>query len=311
MEDPHLTSGSTNATKKKGAGKSVAGRDPNYGLKLDKCNMFNSYTVALEKYQEFEDNLNFPDEIYAVGYHRRFFKRTHSFFTPYQPQLIASPFIFNMPLKPTGRRVYEEVWALASNILKKSSIYHDKRNRWWELPNWEEKYSSSMKDDTFKPFVLKIVDRTGYCCSQCNWMDMCSGCLLPPSEEFIEDFFKKMHIAVEWHSSLIEEDYDHEVSEVINHSSTLDKDIQDDGHINLEDCLKKFHEVEEISTNEHIMCSNCKKPQVHLKQLSIYRNPPILIVQLKRFKFSNNFRNKLTTLVEFPFYNLDLGSFVS
>jgi ubiquitin carboxyl-terminal hydrolase 4/11/15 len=216
-----------------------------------------------------------------------------------------------MPLKPTGRRVYEEVWALASNILKKSSIYHDKRNRWWELPNWEEKYSSSTKDDTFKPFVLKIVDRTGYCCSLCNWMDMCSGCLLPPCEEFIEDFFKKMHIAVEWHSSLIEEDYDHEVSEVINHSSTLDKDIQDDGHINLEDCLKKFHEVEEISTNEHIMCSNCKKPQVHLKQLSIYRNPPILIVQLKRFKFSNNFRNKLTTLVEFPFYNLDLSSFMS
>jgi hypothetical protein len=50
LEDPHLTSGSTNATKKKGTLKSVAGRDPNYGLKLDKCNLFNSYNVALEKF---------------------------------------------------------------------------------------------------------------------------------------------------------------------------------------------------------------------------------------------------------------------
>jgi hypothetical protein len=47
-----------------------------------------------------------------------------------------------MPLKPTGKRVYDEVWAIASNILKKDSIYHDKRNRWWEQKNWEEKLAS-------------------------------------------------------------------------------------------------------------------------------------------------------------------------
>jgi hypothetical protein len=55
--------------------------------------------------------------------------------------LIANPIIFLIPLRPTGRRVYEEVWALASKILKKTSIYHDKRNRWWEFQNWEEKLS--------------------------------------------------------------------------------------------------------------------------------------------------------------------------
>jgi Ubiquitin carboxyl-terminal hydrolase len=66
-----------------------------------------------------------------------------------------------------------------------------------------------VKDDIFKPFILKIVDRSGFTCSQCNWMEMCSGCLLSPSEEVIDDFLKKMHIAIEWHSSLIEEDYDH------------------------------------------------------------------------------------------------------
>jgi len=75
---------------------------------------------------------------------------------------------------------------------------------------------------------------------------MCSGCILSPGDEIIEDFFKKMHLAIEWHSSLIEEDYNQEINEVIHHKSTEDKEIQDDGHINLEDCLRKFHEVEEI-----------------------------------------------------------------
>ena len=140
---------------------------------------------------------------------------------------------------------------------------------------------------------------------------MCSGCVLPPTEEFIDDFFKKIHIAVEWHSSLIEDDYNQLVNEVIHHKSTEDKEIQDDGFINLEDCLKKFHEVEEIGSADHIFCRNCKKPQGHLKKLEVFKPPPILIIQLKRFKFSDTLRNKLTTLVEFPLYNLDVGSFIT
>ncbi len=67
--------------------------------------------------------MNLPEEIFVVAYHRRFVRRTHSFFCANQPQLIASPLILVLPLKPTGRRVYEEVWAMASNIIKKTSMY--------------------------------------------------------------------------------------------------------------------------------------------------------------------------------------------
>jgi hypothetical protein len=144
---------------------------------------------------------------------------------------------------------------------------------------------------------------------------MCSGCLLAPSAEPIEDFLMKMHLAIEWHSSLIEEDYNQEVNEVFHHKSTEDKHLQDDngggGHIHLEDCLRKFSEVEEIALSESIHCGTCKKPQGHVKKLEVFKPPPILIIQLKRFKFSNTFRNKLTTLVDFPLYNLDLSSFVT
>jgi len=43
-----------------------------------------------------------------------------------------------LPFIPTGRRLYEEVWAVACNILKKSSIYHDSKNLWWEQKNWKD-----------------------------------------------------------------------------------------------------------------------------------------------------------------------------
>jgi hypothetical protein len=46
-------------------------------------------------------------------------------------------------------------------------------------------------------------------------MKMCSGCILEPSDEYIEDFFKKCHLAIEWNSNVIEEDYNQAVNEVL------------------------------------------------------------------------------------------------
>jgi ubiquitin C-terminal hydrolase len=131
---------------------------------------------------------------------------------------------------------------------------------------------------------------------------MCSGCILPPTGEFIEDFFKKAHLAIEWHSSLIEEDYNQAVNEVIYHSSiTEEKEVQEEGALTLDDCLKKFYETEQMTeASELINCTVCKKPQPHDKKLDLNRPPPVLIIQLKRFKFSSTYRNKLQTLVDFP-----------
>jgi len=63
--------------------------------------------------------------------------------------------------------------------------------------------------------------------------------------------------------------------------------------------------------DDTVYCSNCKDHKSHHKKIEIYRPPPILIVQLKRFKIAGNLRQKLLTLVEFPTYNLDLSGFVT
>ena len=55
-------------------------RNENFGVKFDKRNMFNSYQVAYEKFYEYDANQNFPDEIIAVAYHRRFIKKSYYFY---------------------------------------------------------------------------------------------------------------------------------------------------------------------------------------------------------------------------------------
>ena len=108
-----------------------------------------------------------------------------------------------MPLQPTGKSLYDEVWAVARQQLKKTSNYiQDKGNLWWESRNLKVtlRNISQKKDVQFKPFVLKTVDRNGYNCSQCHWKAMCSGCIVLPTDEVIPDFFKKIHLAIEWHS---------------------------------------------------------------------------------------------------------------
>ena len=71
-------------------------------------------------------------------------------------------------------------------------------------------------------------------------MKLCSGCVLPPGDEFIDDFFKKCHLAIEWHSPLIEEENNSKANEVIHHTSVSLKEEREETSINMEDCLKKF-----------------------------------------------------------------------
>ncbi len=260
-------------------------------------------------FQKLNQNMNLPQDIIVCAYHRRFVKRSAYFFSPFTPQLFAMPVLLQLPLKPTGRRVYEEVWAVASQILKLDSKFRIAEKHWW---NDKEEVLDYMRLGTYNPFCLKIVNRDGFTCSHCHWTQFCAGCVLPPTDTVIEDFYMKSTIAIEWCSHLIEEEYNVSANEVISHESMAEKDKGDESQqVMLDDCMRKFHEVEELKENEQIYCTRCKTHTDHLKNLEIFRPPPVLIVQLKRFKFTQNSRIKLQTNVEFPLYNLDLSTFVT
>ena len=84
-------------------------------------------------------------------------------------------------------------------------------------------------------------------------------------------------------------------NEVIEHASTRKKahevgaSLQN--YTTLDDCLTKFHKTEQLE-NE-VNCEKCRTPQVHLKRMEIFIPPPVLIIQLKRFRLYGNQWRKL------------------
>lgn len=63
-------------------------------------------------------------------------------------------------------------------------------------------------------------------------------------------------------------------------------------------------------------CSRCKEHVEATKQLVLYRLPPILIIQLKRFIYTTSLmtihrRSKDDRPVRYPLDNLDLAQFLS
>ena len=113
-------------------------------------------------------------------------------------------------------------------------------HRWWELKNWKQFVQSGA--GIYKPFVLKAVDRSGYACCLCHWTEKCSGCIIEPTDApiFDENFHQKTFIAIEWHSSLLADNYNQTANEVVEHVSTKEKGMDDTQPVNyttLDECL--------------------------------------------------------------------------
>lgn len=74
----------------------------------------------------------------------------------------------------------------------------------------------------------------------------------------------------------------------------------------LSQCLDEYIKEEEIM--EDYYCSKCKRRDRCKKQTVIWRFPPILILQLKRFQVGTWRKEKLDTVVHFP-SELDLKKY--
>ena len=105
--------------------------------------------------------------------------------------------------------------------MKHDSEYRKEENIWWSQDDWKEKLESDKANKLgLKPFVLKMVDRSGFACCKCHWTERCSGCLFEPSNERIDRFVAKSHIVIEWHSLMIDNDYLQSSNLVVKHRST-------------------------------------------------------------------------------------------
>ena len=193
-----------------------------------------------------------------------------------------------------------------------------------------EKTSSDNEDVAAGPiprygFRLRLTTREGRRCSIRPWYECSIGCLVPDDEKPTV-VANGDSLAIDWHlavdvatagfgSRLNQADPSTKKSamelsrvpgvETKNHYSCgvgLKKGQAD--AITLEDCLDAFAEEEKIP---EAYCSKCKDFQIQTKRMSLWRLPPVVIIQFKRFQFTQHMRRKLRDYVQFPLEGLDLS----
>uniref|UniRef100_A0A914UGJ3 ubiquitinyl hydrolase 1 n=1 Tax=Plectus sambesii TaxID=2011161 RepID=A0A914UGJ3_9BILA len=91
-------------------------------------------------------------------------------------------------------------------------------------------------------------------------------------------------------------------------SLPIPNDRRSAGNINLEDCLTAFTREEVLDGDEMPKCEKCCVHRRCTKKFSVYKFPKILVLHMKRFS-GERFRSRLSTLVNYPIANLDLGRF--
>ena len=111
-----------------------------------------------------------------------------------------------------------------------------------------------------------------------------------------------------------------EVKPNYNYNSNIlfiepDKSSKNDKELNLFDCLGKFREEDILDNDNKWFCERCNQKQKAKRKMEIYNTSPYLIIQLKRFNYSNNIfakffeRTKNDTLVNYP-ETIDLKEYI-
>uniref|UniRef100_F1KRM8 ubiquitinyl hydrolase 1 n=1 Tax=Ascaris suum TaxID=6253 RepID=F1KRM8_ASCSU len=135
-------------------------------------------------------------------------------------------------------------------------------------------------------------------------------------------------LSINWHNmkcgkdyltveSKVEVDIDAENSAIHQRAAqTIASNGSSAANPSLYDMLTMFSETERLKPEESWYCNKCKEHVEATKRLQLYRLPPILIIQLKRFVYTTSImsmhrRSKDDRPVRYPISDLDLSDFLS
>ncbi|KAG7394390.1 Ubiquitin carboxyl-terminal hydrolase 32 [Phytophthora boehmeriae] len=116
-------------------------------------------------------------------------------------------------------------------------------------------------------------------------------------------------VAIDWDIRTLKEEYDPiQASKLDFDASVQLHQRQDNQPLNLAHCMEMFTAKETIP---EAYCGHCKTLRPATKKMDLWRLPPLLVIQLKRFCFTQVSRRKLHHLVDFPLKGLQLDDFVA
>lgn len=189
------------------------------------------------------------------------------------------------------------------------------------------KMAINSKDGTsyHSPYQIRIVklnstSPSDFSCPKCHWTKACRGCPLSCNDTPLSISYyltsSELLLMIDWGISIPFEDESDIMNQcsrrkLVRHESIKECLEADNESTTLSECFKTFTSSERMEGANECYCSQCKKFQPHLKNLSLWRAPPILIVHLKRFHHTELGGRKLTRLVDFPLDQLDLLPFTS
>ncbi len=107
-------------------------------------------------------------------------------------------------------------------------------------------------------------------------------------------------------AEMIAKSYEHIAEDPSCKPNAEDKEMT----VPLRDCFTMAGAPESMSLGEGWKCPSCKEARSAVKIMSLWRAPPVLCLQLKRFKMDFVTREKLHTLVTFPLA-LNMAEFVA
>ncbi|CAK4258371.1 unnamed protein product [Aphanomyces euteiches] len=250
-------------------------------------------------------------QVYVNLVHRRMENATVYFTDPHVLRLFGTPLVVPIiPQRTTGYRLYSYVW----HRLRR--IFH-----WSQLPDPVQIHHTDLLPSDVSTvalgthleytrfgFCLRLVTMDGMACSRCPWYSGCRGCLISSHPDYLLQVCGRETIAIDWDIQTMAEDYDStEASKVEVHDSFQQYQTKVEAVLSIDSCLKDFTASELI---DEAYCSRCKSLTPSTKKMDLWRLPPLLIIQLKRFQYTTTSRRKLRNFVHFPLKGLDLQDYL-
>jgi len=135
----------------------------------------------------------------------------------------------------------------------------------------------------------------------------------PTSTESLESigFKDASTVYLSWSSEACEEWLDVQaLGSIAMHPSVRQCREAKKKYLNLYDCLDHFQEKERLGPNDTWYCNKCEEHQQALKRMVLWKPPPVLVLHLKRFRFSGHYRSKINEPIQYPIKGLDLSSYM-
>lgn len=263
--------------------------------------------------QDIYTEMIIPINHYHVGMAERYLfrKNTHIKINKFPRQYLI---VNNSGRTLSGKDLYEYIFEINGMYLK---VPNKNLDLFW----WKNK-------DTVKkcyPFVLRIIhddenfksnNAANYNyviyklkCAKCAWFRFCPGCIVDPFDPNPIHFKPNQTIVVDWCLSTVKNEFLqpifsllYEINyEKIKQSLSEKFEFQEKS---LKDCFSLFLEKEKLE--DQLFCDKCRKHQFFTKNYEISKLPHILIISLKRFKYTSYSRHKLTNFIRYPINDLEV-----